>query len=220
MIVDEVLAVGDAEFQDKCLGKMQQVSSQQGRTVLFVSHNLAAVSRLCNNAVMITRGALDSYGPSSEIIEKYTLYGMAPNEINFSDNSFLKFLAFRQENNTLSIECHYDAPFSLEIPCLGFVVSSSMGNKLFGTNPNYQPPVEPIRESRKGVIKVKIVEPKLLNGKYQLSVWFGDGKTDYQVIENVLSLDVINMVNYKREAYAQNSGPISPEIYWEYEYHD
>ena len=51
LVVDEVLAVGDAEFQKKCLGKMQDVSSSEGRTVLFVSHNLMALSSLCNKGI-------------------------------------------------------------------------------------------------------------------------------------------------------------------------
>lgn len=58
LIVDEVLAVGDAEFQNKCLGKMSEVSKGEGRTVLFVSHNMGAVKQLCNNALVIEKGKL------------------------------------------------------------------------------------------------------------------------------------------------------------------
>src|SRR5690606_3299364 len=56
LIIDEVLAVGDAEFQKKCLGKMDEVSRNEGRTVLFVSHNMAAISRLCNRVVILEDG--------------------------------------------------------------------------------------------------------------------------------------------------------------------
>src|SRR5690349_21953591 len=58
LIVDEVLAVGDAEFQKKCLGKMGEVSKGQGRTVLFVSHNLGSVSQLCTHAIFLNNGNL------------------------------------------------------------------------------------------------------------------------------------------------------------------
>src|SRR5258708_4925797 len=58
LIVDEVLAVGDAEFQKKCLGKMQEVASREGRTVLFVSHNLAAVESLCSSGLLLEMGSL------------------------------------------------------------------------------------------------------------------------------------------------------------------
>src|SRR5207253_367145 len=56
LIVDEVLAVGDAEFQKKCLGKMNNVATQEGRTVLFVSHNMDAILRLCNKAILLDKG--------------------------------------------------------------------------------------------------------------------------------------------------------------------
>ncbi len=70
LIVDEVLAVGDAEFQKKCLGKMQDISSE-GRTVLFVSHNMAAISSLCNKAIVLEKGTLFESGPADKIINSY-----------------------------------------------------------------------------------------------------------------------------------------------------
>lgn len=70
LIVDEVLAVGDAAFQKKCLGKMQEVSTG-GRTVLFVSHNMAAVRDLCNRAVWLKGGKIKSIGDTSEIVSGY-----------------------------------------------------------------------------------------------------------------------------------------------------
>ncbi|MEN9840864.1 MAG: Teichoic acid export ATP-binding protein TagH [Verrucomicrobiota bacterium] len=71
LIVDEVLAVGDAQFQKKCLGKMQDVARNQGRTVLFVSHNLAAVNRLCTSAINLEQGRLVFRGPVPEAISRY-----------------------------------------------------------------------------------------------------------------------------------------------------
>ncbi|WP_430901688.1 MULTISPECIES: ABC transporter ATP-binding protein [unclassified Paraflavitalea] len=71
LIVDEVLAVGDAEFQNKCLGKMSEVSKGEGRTVLFVSHNMGAVKSLCNGAVLMQRGTVSKIGATSDIIEDY-----------------------------------------------------------------------------------------------------------------------------------------------------
>jgi len=70
LIVDEVLAVGDAEFQRKCLNKMEHVS-RQGRTVLFVSHNLASVTRLCPRALLIVAGRVDADGPSIDVVRRY-----------------------------------------------------------------------------------------------------------------------------------------------------
>jgi lipopolysaccharide transport system ATP-binding protein len=71
MIVDEVLAVGDAEFQKKCLGKMGEVSMGEGRTVLFVSHNMSAILSLCPNAILIANGEIKFNGKSDDAISKY-----------------------------------------------------------------------------------------------------------------------------------------------------
>ncbi len=71
LIIDEVLAVGDAEFQQKCLGKMQDVSMKQGRTVLFVSHNLSAVKRLCSRVMLLEKGETKLIGPVDKVLEVY-----------------------------------------------------------------------------------------------------------------------------------------------------
>ncbi len=71
LIVDEVLAVGDAQFQKKCLGKMQDVSSKEGRTVLFVSHNMSAVEALCHRGVLLQKGGLIFAGDVRQTISKY-----------------------------------------------------------------------------------------------------------------------------------------------------
>ena len=85
LIVDEVLAVGDAEFQKKCLGKMKDVSVNDGRTVLFVSHNMGAVSTLCDSALLMRYGKVHSIGPTADIIRSYLEHG-SNNEANFSWN--------------------------------------------------------------------------------------------------------------------------------------
>lgn len=71
LIVDEVLAVGDAQFQKKCLGKMGEVSREGGKTVLFVSHNMAAVRELCNSVILLQKGRLDSYSDTASTLAKY-----------------------------------------------------------------------------------------------------------------------------------------------------
>lgn len=70
LIIDEVLAVGDAEFQKKCLGKMKDVAGE-GRTVIFVSHDLAAVKKLCTRAILLEKGSIIFGGSTDEVIEKY-----------------------------------------------------------------------------------------------------------------------------------------------------
>lgn len=83
LIVDEVLAVGDAEFQKKCLGKMQDVAGE-GRTVLFVSHNMAAIRTLCPTSLLLRDGTKDAFGPTNAVMQKYADRGFSPSECQSS----------------------------------------------------------------------------------------------------------------------------------------
>lgn len=78
LIVDEVLAVGDYEFQKKCLGKMKDVSKNDGRTVLFVSHNMGAVKNLCTKGLLLENGKLKEHGGVDDVINQYFKKGDAP----------------------------------------------------------------------------------------------------------------------------------------------
>ena len=71
LLVDEVLAVGDADFQKKCLGKMDEVTGQEGRTILFVSHNLTAIQNLCKRCILIEEGKIKMIGKTEDVIDKY-----------------------------------------------------------------------------------------------------------------------------------------------------
>jgi lipopolysaccharide transport system ATP-binding protein len=73
LIVDEVLAVGDISFQKKCLGKIQDISNVEGRTVIFVSHSMDSIQRLCTDCIMFERGRLVSYGSPAKIIPLYLI---------------------------------------------------------------------------------------------------------------------------------------------------
>jgi lipopolysaccharide transport system ATP-binding protein len=86
LIVDEVLSVGDAEFQKKCLGKMGEVSSKEGRTVLFVSHQLGMVSRLCSQAILLGGGFLIAHGISKIIVDEYITSSASTHRTKKSDH--------------------------------------------------------------------------------------------------------------------------------------
>lgn len=75
LIVDEVLAVGDAAFQEKCLGKMNDVSTKEGRTILFVSHQMAVLSALCNTSILLQKGSVMEIGPTEKVINTYMQSG-------------------------------------------------------------------------------------------------------------------------------------------------
>lgn len=80
LIIDEVLAVGDAQFQKKCLGKMQDVSRGHGRTILFVSHNMTAVQHLCQRGVYLRQGSAVAHGPMAQIVDLYLGEASAGND--------------------------------------------------------------------------------------------------------------------------------------------
>ena len=71
LVIDEVLAVGDAEFQKKAIGKIQEVSRGEGRTVLFVSHNMASIRALCNHGILLEKGQIKSMGTAGDIVDMY-----------------------------------------------------------------------------------------------------------------------------------------------------
>ena len=86
LVVDEVLAVGDAEFQKKAIGKMQDVSKGEGRTVLFVSHNMAAVRSLCKKGIVMKNGGIDSIGDITSAIERYLKNNDDAENVNIIDS--------------------------------------------------------------------------------------------------------------------------------------
>jgi ABC-type polysaccharide/polyol phosphate transport system ATPase subunit len=98
LVVDEVLAVGDAEFQKKCLGKMDAVAHQQGRTILFVSHNMSALKALCEKTILLKSGAIQSQGPSENIIREY-----------------LSEQKYGSLNTSISVDAHQSYPPDFEV---------------------------------------------------------------------------------------------------------
>jgi lipopolysaccharide transport system ATP-binding protein len=100
LIVDEVLAVGDAQFQKKCLGKMEDVSKNEGRTVLFVSHSMPTITSLCNKGILLEKGKTKYIGSTSEAVMQYYNSGVAsPTYITYKDqtqrpgDNYVKLLA-------------------------------------------------------------------------------------------------------------------------------
>jgi lipopolysaccharide transport system ATP-binding protein len=91
LIVDEVLAVGDAEFQKKAIGKMQDVAEGTGRTVLFVSHNMGTILQLCPKSILLSQGKLELFGNSTKIIESYYRQSGSNGVRNLEKNSDIYF---------------------------------------------------------------------------------------------------------------------------------
>ena len=120
LVVDEVLAVGDAEFQKKCLGKMGAVA-HEGRTVLFVSHNMGAVKSLCQKGIFLTHGTIQAVGPISSVVDKYLNAGISSDKafasISNDPNTPIQLneVSVRDQLHNIVSTISYIDPFYLEI---------------------------------------------------------------------------------------------------------
>jgi lipopolysaccharide transport system ATP-binding protein len=187
LLVDEVLAVGDAQFQKKCLGKMQAVS-RSGRTVLFVSHNMAMVRALCDEAILLERGRISSKGAVPETIEKYVVRGagrtssepLEPQQhaLNTGEIWIDRLTLTNGEGNPLS-EVQWGAPISI---LFGFDVRTAVRGLRFGIGFNTPEGVrvatlhhtdngeEPIHlEPGRYEMSLSVINP-LLPGQYVISI--------------------------------------------------
>jgi lipopolysaccharide transport system ATP-binding protein len=123
LIVDEVLAVGDAAFQKKCIDKMQEVG-RGGRTVLFVSHNMQAINRLCSRAILIDGGTVADDGPASEVVGRYLTSQLGtsgrrewhdPENAPTGEAARLLAVRVRKEDGTITEDIDIREKFSLEM---------------------------------------------------------------------------------------------------------
>lgn len=198
LIVDEVLAVGDAEFQKKCLGKMGDVSKGEGRTVLFVSHNMGAIQNFCNNTIYLRNGELVKMGPTKHIVSDYL--SDRNNISNYKEYSkYLKYVKINQVGDKIVLFAEYDLEFAIEKPSLGFVIYNNEGIPIFASNPVLENIEFSSRKHIKGRIEVEISEPKLIDGDYIVSIWFGDGKEDFIEDLECLTIEINGMTKKKKE---------------------
>lgn len=145
LIVDEVLAVGDAEFQRKALGKMKDVSNKDGRTVLFVSHNMEAILNLCPQGILLNDGVISQIGSTSGIIDKYLIVNHIQEEkidltINKRNPGLKQNIVFKSvsmiNGESLSWQIKYKQPliFKFEFEIIREVDEFEIGIALFTTN--------------------------------------------------------------------------------------
>jgi lipopolysaccharide transport system ATP-binding protein len=118
LLVDEVLAVGDAEFQKKCLGKMEEVTRTGGRTILFVSHNMSAVKKLCKNSVLLAKGRVAMVGDTDTVIDTYLKTENASAEVtsDLFESAKMRLTAVRilDEHGKVSNRIELGKPFKIE----------------------------------------------------------------------------------------------------------
>ena len=147
LIVDEVLAVGDAEFQKKCLGKIQDVSKNQGRTVIFVSHNMGAIRSLCNKGILLNDGAIRSNGDVEECLTSYLNVDEKNALVNYKldPSKQIQILEVRVKNNYNNNTSNLDIlhPFTVEVDyqvhesvsgvVIGMTLSTPLNDNLLAT---------------------------------------------------------------------------------------
>ncbi len=190
LVVDEVLAVGDAEFQKKAIGKMQDVSQGGGRTVLFVSHNMAAVKKLCKHGVVLENGMVKFIGDVKEAVDNYI-----SGSDNISSNVYFDDLSTAPGNDNIRIR-------SFEVtPVEGSVINVESGIHFKLVFQNYKPNiimdatmelrtmddivvfhtgkvVSPEKNSKVGEYTVEFTMPPFYinTGKYRVRIWFGEAQ--------------------------------------------
>jgi len=195
LIVDEVLAVGDAEFQEKCLGKMQRVSSKEGRTVLFVSHNMKAIQTLCQKGIVLEYGRLKCVGSTDETLSIYSESTKMENLVEFRADglrpliSFVRVEQVELDSGNLVVEIGFKSPFPLNPPVGGLVVTSSLGTPVFGTNPRFHKHGFGQPRLSEGILRMTAINLPIHGGIYKISVWLGDWQTDYDEKRDVLAFE-------------------------------
>jgi lipopolysaccharide transport system ATP-binding protein len=213
LIVDEVLAVGDAEFQKKCLGKMGDVSKGEGRTVLFVSHNMQSVMSLCNKSIVLSNGSVIFEGGSKEGVKIYQNNNFRNNRKEFQNRIVEKIEAYQSQND-IFLSLSYKSYKELDIPNFGFVINNEFGMPVLGANPIiYNEQIKKEKSFIKGEIIAKIKDPKLINGNYSLDVWFGDSKENLFEEKDVLTFEIEDMCKLKF-VNTDYIGSYRPTIEW------
>lgn len=225
LVVDEVLTVGDAEFQKKAIGKMGEVSSQGGRTVLFVSHNMAAVRSLCNNGIVLKNGQMDFVGTANECVDHYIcskndnmsrniiIDGLKEDKVNGKELSIEEISI---ENDNYHIASDEPLVFHLKVKVnekktekftigLHFINSE---DRCVGT---FVSEIKEVPKSKE-IFNVKLVvrNHNLSRGRYSTSFNIGlkdlsMGLRDYEVLRNILNFEVTDYTKGKPIALWYNA---------------
>jgi lipopolysaccharide transport system ATP-binding protein len=195
LLVDEVLAVGDYRFQEKCLGKMRDVADS-GRTILYVSHSMSSIQALCERALAFSEGQLVADATPREVIAGYiggTLENIHAEPANPNGPTITRAeLTLEKERIVLLIE--FESPFPLAPPIFGFVMHNSVGAPVFGTNNSADPINPPPKSARAGRFEVSIPAAFFRPDRYLFSFWLGDPFTDYYVRDMLLQLNLTSAV--------------------------
>ena len=230
LVVDEVLAVGDAEFQKKAIGKMQDISRGGGRTVLFVSHNMASVKSLCTRGIVLENGKVAFEGSSEEAVAKYLSSDMNSNENlkvfkNDYDKPLFKLKSIGMKNTDrgfsqpivedAEIEINLDVFFKVEDTGkynITYHLHNELGDTMFSFfDRDYKTKIE------KGENMITCIIPKdfLQSGSYSLSLFIvKDKRTAAFVEKNIFYFNVVNGSKEIGVYSGREPGYIKPSFKW------
>lgn len=234
LFLDEVLAVGDTEFQRKCLGKVEGVA-REGRTVILVSHNLGAVTQLCPRALWLNNGHLELDGNSREVVARYVsqahngthTWERPPHENDDESNATVRLLSvrLRQQDGKMTGVLNFDEPFTTEVeyqvrkPVAHFqillrIVSES-GTIIFTTTDADKPNAWNVTDRSEGrYLSVCRIPGNLLrSGKFFLTVGARRHGTWIELYENLIMFEVSAVGN---PIGPHRLGVITPVLDWDF----
>ena len=199
LIVDEVLAVGDAEFQKKCLGKMGDVA-RDGRTILFVSHNMSAIATLCSNALTMINGKVSSFGSVDSCMETYlgglessgSTWQRKSSKTNDSPVYFTNVsieIEGSQPSMILHLKCQKKSVRKHKPAFLAVDILDSTGTGIMQAIPTLQGIIQdsPLTSH----FEVTIQLPPIVPGHYAVTLWMGPHNTEtYDELASIVSFDV------------------------------
>jgi lipopolysaccharide transport system ATP-binding protein len=210
LIVDEVLAVGDAEFQKKCLGRMKDVSVNDGRTVLFVSHNMAAIQNLCNVCLLLDNGRVSKVGITDVVINQYNSKQLKLNNIepNSGNSVYLKNIFFYkngEKNHSIStgshavIEVQVISKINISNIVIGVGINDQYGSRIMTPFSKYSDKFYDLIIGNNNII-CEIPFFSLKPGIYNVEIYIGRGNDtlDYYDKGIVLNIESVEkgIINY------------------------
>jgi lipopolysaccharide transport system ATP-binding protein len=204
LIVDEVLAVGDQEFQKKCMGRIQKVSEGDGRTVLFVSHNMGAIRRLCDRAVFLRSGTVEMVGEADSVIDAYMNSTVAAEDLNLLGRPRFPSLVATLERFTMippdgrenvvaggpaTFEFLLDVKEPVQNACLGFMFNSEVGYRVLGLNSRLELRGVTL-EPGKRTVRCHVDSLPLKPGRYLMDIEIRSHAKPYDYVEHATAVQI------------------------------
>ena len=225
LIVDEVLAVGDVAFQEKCIGKMRNASAKEGRTVLFVSHNLQAVQSLCSRGVLLESGTVDCNSHVDECLKQYMSRKQATQEWSSNGQESLSALYISkakavlqgtQPEHVLCLDVELISQSRHKPAFLAVDIQSPMGISLMQAIPRAEGFIDPVASHH--LVHVRINLPPLIPGKYVITLWVGSGYTQtLDLVADCLSFEIEKSpIANRSHPHTYDHGHIVPHAEMEY----